>query len=451
MLRFAWVFVLLLPRLVYAQQPDIVLLMTDQHRYDELSVLGTPGADTPAIDQICNAGVMFSHAFVPTPQCSPARAAIMTGRWPHRAGVVGNVSNGKVPAGQSGPLDPAIPSLGSVFAQAGYETAYFGKWHLGKSPEAYGYQTVGVASGRELSLHVADFLRQREKAESRQPMLLVVSWINPHDIYLINDPGVMPDEEIIAQLPVSVDDDLSSKPAPQRKFLMQDQGQPFVGYTHEDWLRYVKFYHQLTTKVDADLGKVVKHIQEHSPNAVTVFTADHGDLGGAHGLPYKCPAMYEELIRVPLAISWPGKIQSGRCDALVNSIDLLPTLCNLSGIDLPMGMDGESLRPLLVDGSQGSDGWRDVMFGEYFGKQAWRSPIRMVRSHRWKYTRYLKYGEELYDLEKDPAELVNLADDPSHTDIKRELAEKLDQWLVQTEDPFIELTVTDRQGKTIKE
>ena len=435
---------------VMADRPDVVLLVTDQQRYDELSILGTTGAHTPAMDRLCSGGVLFTHAFVPTPQCSPARASIVTGRFPHRAGVQGNVSKNRVvPAGMSAPLDRSIPSLGSLFAAAGYQTAYFGKWHLGGSPEDYSFQTAGVSSGREISLHVRDFLDRAGQKENRPPLLLVVSWINPHDIYKINSPGTIVRDEIQTRLPDSLGDDLSEKPFPQRHFLTADQGVPFVGYTDQQWQRYVRYYHQLTTQVDAEIGRVAETIHAHAPNAITVFTSDHGDLGGAHRLPYKCPAMYEELIRVPLAIAWPNQIKPARTDALVSSIDLLPTLCDLAGIDVPAGVDGASLRPLLEGRSAEDVGWRDAVFAEYYGKQNWRAPIRMVRTHRWKYTIYTKYGEELYDLKNDPAEIHNLANDPAVQAEKTKLAARLEGWMNQTGDSFDDLRVTDRKGRQI--
>lgn len=434
-----------------AERPDIVLLLTDQHRYDELSAWGTAGASTPAMDRICQAGVMFTRAMVPTPQCSPTRAAILTGRFPHAAGVVGNVSGRRtVPAGQSPPLDPEIPNLGSVFSQAGYQTAYFGKWHLGGTPATYGFQTVGVVRGRELSLHVADFLRRRQSRSPRRPLLLIVSWLNPHDIYHINRPGTAVDDEIAAELPVSLRDDLTKKPFPQRHFLLEDQGKPFLNYSAEQWRRYVRFYHQLTTQVDAELGRVAGLIREHSASAVTVFTSEHGDLGGAHGLPYKCPAMYDELIRVPLAIMWPGHIEPARSNALVSSIDLLPTLCDLAGVDIPAGVDGLSLRPLLEGKAPADTNWREALFGEYYGKQNWRAPIRMVRTHRWKYVRYTHYGEELYDLRADPAEMNNLADARSAASQKRKLRRMLNDWIRRTNDPFPTWTATDRNGNRVR-
>lgn len=430
-------------------KPDVILLMTDQHRYDELSFLGTPGASTPAIDEICQEGVVFTHAFVPTPQCSPARASIFTGRWPHRAGVVGNVSKRRVPAGQSGPLDPAIPSMGKVFKDAGYETAYFGKWHLGESPEQCGFDTVGVSSGRAIALHISDFLQARNE-EARKPLLMVVSWINPHDIYRINDDELAVNESIEARLPRSVDDDLATKPQPQAQFLSEDQGIPFVDYSHAQWLRYVRYYHQLTSKVDDDIGRVRATLNKSVPEAITIFTSDHGDLGGAHGLPYKCPAMYEELIRVPLVVSWPGKIQHKQSQQLVSSIDLLPTMCDLAKIPTPDGIDGQSLGPILDSDGTSQVDWRKEMFGEYYGKQNWRAPIRMIRTKKWKYCRYTSFGEELYDLENDPSELVNLAESHEYEHEKSKLANRLEEWMEATEDDFTTLTVTDRKGKLIK-
>jgi arylsulfatase A-like enzyme len=116
----------------------------------------------------------------------------------------------------------------------------------------------------------------------------------------------------------------------------------------------------------------------------------------------------------------------------------------------PGGADGVSLRPILEPAASGSVKWtRDTVFGEYYGKQAWRVPIRMVRTARWKYARYLGYGEELYDLAADPGELRNLALDPKAASERTRLARELDDWMRRTGDPFPRLTVTDRSGKVV--
>jgi len=228
--------------------------------------------------------------------------------------------------------------------------------------------------------------------------------------------------------------------------LAEDQGVPFRNYTKQQWTRYVKYYHQLTTQVDAEVGRVIGSVQAQFPDAVTVFTSDHGDLGGAHRMPYKCPAMYDELIRVPLAISWPKHIKPGKSDAMVSSIDLLPTLCDLADVTIPANVDGRSMRPMLNGQSATEAKWREFVVGEYYGKQKWRAPIRMIRSHRWKYTRYTRYGEELYDLKNDPAEIHNLANDADFKQVKEKLVSQLETWMDATDDPFENLRATDRSG-----
>jgi arylsulfatase A-like enzyme len=127
----------------------------------------------------------------------------------------------------------------------------------------------------------------------------------------------------------------------------------------------------------------------------------------------------------------------------VSLIDLLPTLCDLTGVPAPNGVDGVSLRPVL---EQRAPQVREMVFAEYYGKQSWRVPIRMVRTARWKYVRYLGYGEELYDLGSDPGELRNLAREPGAASDRTRLARALDDWIRRTDDPFPRLTTTDRSG-----
>ncbi len=432
-------------------RPDTAILFTDQQRADTMGVAGTPGVRTPTMDALAREGVRFTHAFCATPQCSPARAALLTGRYPHRTGVMGNVPASKVPAGQSPPLDPAIPGLGKVFAAAGYETAYFGKWHLGGNPGRHGFAVHEGArlQGADVASRTVNFIDSRVKGvDKRRPLLLMASWINPHDIYHIRraEKRAFPIDPN-ARVPASVDDDLPTKPFPQRHYLAEDQGKPFRECSHEQWRRYVSFYNHLTQKVDAEIGEVIGALRRRNPQTLIVFTSDHGDLGGAHGLPFKGPAMYEELIRIPLIVSWPGKLEPLVTNALVSHIDILPTLCDLAGIDAPEGMDGMSMRPILSSDPRRRPVWRDAVFAEYYGKQNWRVPIRMVRTGTWKYVRYARYGEELYHLTADPHELTNLATTAEHRTTRQRLADRLDRWMEQTGDPFPKLTVTDRKGR----
>jgi arylsulfatase A-like enzyme len=441
-----------------ASRPDVIIVLTDQQRADAFRAAGAADLHTPVMDRLAREGVSFSRAFAATPQCSPSRAALLTGRFPHRTGVMGNTggedgggaAGPDPPAGMSGALDVSLPTLGKIFSAAGYETAYFGKWHLGGSPGEYGFETHdSTIRDATLARQVVRFVQRRNTAGVRRPLFLIASWINPHDIYGVLTAD-LPEPQALAaaELPSNLVDDLRNKPFPQRHYLAEDQGKPFVGADQKVWRRYRAFYNGLVETVDKEIGTVLDAVRRSDVPPITVFTTDHGDLSGAHGLPYKGPAMYEELVRVPLVISWPSRFRAARSDALVSLVDLLPTLCDLTGIDAPRDLDGLSLRPVL---EQTRRDIRDMVFGEYYGKQAWRVPIRMVRTERWKYVRYLGYGEELYDLSVDPGELNNLVQEAKFASERTHLARELDDWIRRTSDPFPELTTTDRSGKVRKE
>jgi arylsulfatase A-like enzyme len=427
------------------RRPDVVVLLTDQQRADAFGAAGAADLRTPAMDAMAREGMMFTRAFAAAPQCSPSRAALLTGRHPHRTGVMGNTDGRGRPAGMSEALDSSIPTVGRAFAAAGYDTAYFGKWHLGGTPGDYGFATHDARIDDEtLATRVIDFLQARDTGAPRPPLLLVVSWLNPHDIYgVLGAPMPEADRMAAVRLPPNLVDDLTAKPFPQRHYLEADQGRPFLGADAAVWRRYRVFYNRLVERVDGEIGRVRAALASRSAAPITVFSGDHGDLGGAHGLPYKGPAMYEELVRVPLVIAWPGRIVPGRSDALVSLIDLLPTVCALASVSAPSGLDGVSLQPVLEGRAAGV---RDMVVGEYYGKQAWRVPIRMVRTDRWKYVRYRSDGEELYDLETDPGELRNLAAEASAGAQRARLSRALDDWMRRTSDPFPTLTTTDRSG-----
>jgi arylsulfatase A-like enzyme len=356
-------------------------------------------------------------------------------------------------AGLSAPLSPEIAGLAKILSGAGYETAYFGKWHLGGNPSEHGFQSSMPDSGTPLE-GTLKFLENRKGSQAgRRPLLLFVSWLSPHQIYAVNDSratDVAGDSASLATipLPANLRDNLQGKPFPQVHFLKEDQGKPFQNYRPEEWRRYISFYNRLVAQVDREIGQVVRAVREESANSLIFFSSDHGDLGGAHGLPFKGPAMYEELVRVPLLFSWPGRLKPGVTRELVSNIDVLPTICELLSLPVPDGVDGISLASILL--GRNRELRRDALFGEYYGKQNWRVPIRMVRTRDWKYVRYVKYGEELYDLQSDPGELRNLAAAPTAAGRRKELSSRLDRWIAQTKDPFPQLTVTDRSGRVLQ-
>ena len=409
--------------------PNVLLFLTDQEtqrvRRDLLKL--------PNRERLERQGTRFERNWCATPQCSPARAALLTGRYPHRTGVLGNVG-----AAGGAPLRAADASLGNVFKKAGYRASYFGKWHLSQGSRAgwedHGFEAAPSAGGGDAAVAAAA-VRWLAGAAG-QPWLCVVSLIQPHDIYEYPRRAAvaaaadrkMPIRDGIPA-PAATAADLNDRPRPQRLYNEDDQGQVTADYTAEDWRRYRSFYYGLIEDADRNLGKLLDAVE--GTDTIVVYTSDHGDGIGAHGLAFKGPFLYEELLNVPLAVSWPGRLPQGAAvRALTTHADVLPTLCDLAGIPAPPDRDGRSLRPLLEGG-----GWeRDAVFAEYHSKQRWVNPARAVRTDRWKLVEYLRGGREIYDLARDPGETENLAGAPARRETERELLVRLDEWAARTHD-----------------
>jgi arylsulfatase A-like enzyme len=169
-----------------------------------------------------------------------------------------------------------------------------------------------------------------------------------------------------------------------------------------------------------------------------------------HKLIYKGPFMYEHMVRVPLMVRVPARFGGKKArritDLDVVNVDIAPTIrdiCDLS----PVKCDGISLAPTLTDSKKQRA--RDFVIGQYHSKQRWVNPIRMIRTHAFKFNRYIRYGEELYDLKNDPHEVKNLANDRKFANVKMELSRKLDRWIEENDDPFYSFGTTTRSGKTI--
>lgn len=390
-------------------RPNVLVVMSDQ----ESALLPGP-VRLPQRERLIQRGVQFTHAFANTPQCSAARSALLTGLEPHRTGVWTNVDETSL----GKPLSPAIPTVGSVCRQAGYRTGYFGKWHLGndeKGLAAFGFETyVPAKSDEAVAREAADWIRTR-----KPPWLAWVSFTNPHDIYQLPKildrvaprAGVKP--------PASGLEALEGKPAEQREYVDRDQGRATREFTPEQWVRYRSYYLDLVERVDACLGSVLEAV--NLDRTVAVYTSDHGDALGEHGLPFKGPFMYEELIRIPLVIAAPGvALGRGARGGLVRQTDLAPTLAALAGLKWPGPLSG---RDLALRHNPPSE-----VFLEYYAKQKWVNPIRTVRTRRWKLNWYDRGGKELYDLAQDPHELHNRAGEPALRDIQQDLESKLTAW-----------------------
>ncbi|MEZ5354373.1 MAG: sulfatase-like hydrolase/transferase [Bryobacteraceae bacterium] len=389
-----------------ARRPNVLLFATDQ----ETALLPGP-VRVPNRDKLIAEGTRFTHAFCNTPQCSPARAALLTGLYPHNAGVRTNVDGSSL--GKA--LAAGTPTLGSVFAGAGYETAWFGKWHLG--PNHTGFQTFLEAGDERAVKAAGDWLGGR----SGKPWLCCVSVLDPHHVYDV--PGARKPATVElrpgVKAPASGLENLVGKPPEQRAFVDQDQGRLTRDFTKDDWLRYRSYYLGLVEKTDGLLGRVLDAAGPLD-NTVVAYTTDHGDMVGEHGLSYKGPFMYDELLRIPLILRVPGKAafpRGGTRDDLTTQADLGPTLAAAAGVAWPGKVDGRD----LARDRKGPD----AVFLEYYSKQKWVNPIRTVRTKHWKLNWYDSGQREVYDLEQDPHELRNLA---GKAKVEADLARRIDAW-----------------------
>lgn len=428
------------------KKPNLLFVFSDQQHWQAVGYADA-AFETPALDRLAAEGIVCSHAFCTTPQCSPSRASMLTGQYPSKTGVLGNV-------GQAGGAPLRMPTLGQRLREAGYRTGYFGKWHLGDDPVGIagwdvsaGIHDGGLHDGTEITRKALDFL-SASRSDDR-PFALFLSYNNPHDIYHFGREKP-PVPSGANALPHSWDKkNFDTVPAVQHQFMREDQGRVIVEAERQAWERYRELYREKVKLYDADVDQVLSALDaaDLADRTLVVATSDHGDMDTHHRLIYKGPFMYEQMMRVPLIFRLPGRQSAGRVvDFLTSNVDLAPTLADFAGFALPE-TDGLSLHPLL-EGS-GVAPQRDAVIGQYYSKQKWVNPIRMIRTRRYKYNRYRVHGEELYDLLNDPDELHNLSTDPAHANVLADLSAQLDDWLRAHHDPFETQHPTTRSGEPL--
>jgi len=421
--------------------------MTDQQFADAMScVMGRKYIHTPNMDSLAAGGMRFKRAYSPNPLCLPMRTSMFTGRYPHQTGVQTNSRRG---------FDPAKHVfMGKIFKDAGYETAYFGKWHVAvaeKRKDIHGFDTLIGAKARLDPGPAAEFL---SKPHDR-PFLAVASFLGPHEICEwarkqrvpggpIGDPPPLKDRPPLKANcdPPQDETDIITH---MRKSYQAHRLFPVGDYTEADWRRLIWGYYRLIERVDGFIGTVLKALRKsgREDNTLIVFLSDHGDCHGAHRWNQKT-VFYDESARVPFIISWKGRTPKGTSDVLLNTgVDVIPTLCDFAGIDVPRALPGRSLKaPALGK----TPAWKRefvvvqnhmVQCVPVDGKDL-KPHGRMVRSDRYKYCVYSKgkRRESLIDMKKDPGEMKNLARSDGHRKVLEQHRKYLLEWCRKHGDNF---------------
>ncbi len=423
-------------------RPNLLFLITDQQTAGALSCAGNPYVKTPHFDRLASRGVRFEKSYCTYPLCCPSRGSLFTSRTPHELGIYGNFDADIATKG--------VPTMGELFRNTGYETAYAGKWHLQvpfpsfKGKKMPGFDVLPLAGrephtvdkakeGKGLTVdpNTADaaikFLRQPHE----KPFLLVVSVLNPHDIceytecealrrLLPEDPEKLPPARPNLR-------DADPLPAALRQFAARH-----ADWTERQWREYLWVYYRLVEIADAEMGRVLASLDQAGlrGNTVLVFTSDHGEMMGSHQMVTK-QKLYEEAATVPLIVAPPGA--GGRVDSqhLASGLDILPTLLDYAGIPAPGSLQGRSLRP-LVEGK--TLPWRDFVASECDSG----GESRLIRTARYKYIVFARgeNREQFFDLEKDPGETKNLIADPALVDEVARHRGLLEQWVKETRDAF---------------
>ncbi|MCI8622248.1 MAG: sulfatase-like hydrolase/transferase [Provencibacterium sp.] len=436
-------------------KPNIILLILDQVTWRALPAYGNTFARTPHLDRLAAGGLAIDGCYTPYPLCQPARAAFWTGRYPHETHVLSNGGSWR----KDGSLPP-FPTLGEVFSAAGYETVHFGKTHDGGTLRGFACapeeQTVSAPVHPAYPQNQDTFRdnytvqaigRYLQQRTDERPLLLAADIINPHNIcgWVGENQGVHPSVDSGDPLPPLPENfefpDIAGRPrAVQYACCTNNRQAQAAGWTPENFREYLRAYYHYLSLADRAAGQVLDALEAQGftpQNSLFVLMADHGDNMAARGRVNKQVDFYEETTRVPLIFKGPG-VLPGKKSGLVSLLDLFPTLCGWAGIPAPEGLQGRDLSPALSGGALPD---REYVASEWHTEWGYTvSPGRMIRTERYKYTRYIEgAGEELFDLEEDPGEQKNLAQDPSAAGVLEEMRALLQKHLRQTEDNFASL------------
>ncbi len=447
-------------------RPNIVFVLVDDMRWDEILAAGHPFIETPQIDRLAREGARFLNAFATTPLCSPSRASFLTGQYAHTNGIIDNTARSS----------HQLPTFPRTLQQAGYQTAFFGKWHMGNddSPRpGFSHWVAMQGQGEAIDPRPnVDGTRERatgyttdiltgyvERFIQRSrggPFLVYLAHKAIHPNIIQRDDGstgpvpgqpggfvaaerhrgryadrVMPRRANAFKPPVG-------KPA----LLRQIGDLPPLGRATATTDEEMRRRAEMLLGVDDSLGRILETLTSigQLDNTVVVFTSDHGYFYGEHGLNQERRLAYEEAIRIPLLVRYPRVVKAGTTPGeMVLSLDAAPTLLDLAGVTPAAGLQGRSLVPVFRNQTRE---WRSSFLIEYFSDTVYPRIKNMgysaVRTTRHKYIEYREFDNmnELYDLEADPYEEHNLIGSPTARPLLNRMQAELATLLADTRGAF---------------
>ncbi len=443
-------------------RPNVVVIMTDDQRWDCMSCEGHPFLKTPNMDRIAEEGARFANMFVTTSLCSPSRASFLSGLYAHTHKVTNNFTDY--------PAD--LPSYPLRLQQSGYETAYIGKWHMGEQSDerrpGFDYWITHKGQGKYYDTtfningkrtvkkgyythRVTDMAIDWLKQEHNEPYLLIIGHKAPHTPFTPEKKYENIYDDVKIRYPRTAFN-LESKPRWVKERLNTWHGiyGPIFGFRKdfpdtrpESVLKFAEFVRAYTAtikSVDDSVGRVYTTLKElgQLDNTLFVFTSDNGFFLGEHGMTDK-RSMHEPSIRVPLLVRYPRLIRPGTIiSKMVMNVDFAPSILDICRAKPLKNIHGKSWKKLLAGQTSG---WRKSLYYSYnYEKQFPYTPnVRGVRTDEWKYVHYPngdrrqdQYKAELYNLKNDPLETRNLIDEPKYADKVRELKAELHRLMAQT-------------------
>lgn len=430
-------------------QPNLLIVMSDEHAPQFSGAYGHPLVQTPHLDRLAAEGVLFEHAYCNAPLCVPSRMSFMTGRYASEVGVWDNAS----------PLASDVPTWPHLLRAAGYDVVLAGKQHFVGPDKLHGFRAqlasdlhggsthpifdwadgtpaaanpwpalgqAGPGTTREIAAddqtEAAALAYLREPDRHRQPWALNVSFLAPHFPLIVPEPYWSRYPLDAIELPVIPAGHLDRQhPVYQRMRRMFG----LVAFPDELVRRGRAAYFGLITYLDDKIGRLLETLAETglAERTLVIYVSDHGEMAGEHGM-WRKSNFYEHAVRVPLVLSWPGRLPGGRrLGEVVSLVDVVATLVDAAQADPVSPLAGDSLLP-MARGETLAAPWKDEALAEYLAHGVAR-PMAMLRTGPYKLNYSLGDPPELYDLAADPGELRDLAADPAYRTVLDELRARL--------------------------